>query len=328
MKRMRKHWQRIAVIATLLMAAGLIGAVPAAVVKAGSGPAKGWTFETIDPPSELLQGEDFTVEVVFINNVGLITMQWQSPISANFWDNLHSAVVQKGNWTILDVPGYANAADSNANSQGEIAVGYYGLGDYAFKNMIYWRGDYTPFEFRGMGPDRYVMVDSINEREQFAAAVFDGTTNAENMVGHGLVGTSSRYTIFDYPAAVNTIAMGINNDETVAGWYQDSNHNYHAFLYDYDHRGSAFANIDVPGSTFSSATAINNGGEITGAYIDQNGNMKGYLLRGSQYTDIVVPGAVVTNPYWINDRGQISGTYLDTNGTWHGFVATAELSSK
>jgi probable HAF family extracellular repeat protein len=322
MKRITKHWLTIAVVAALLMA------IPSTRVNAAADSVKGYTFETIDPPSELLQGENFTVEVVFINNVGLITMQWQSPISANFWDNVHSAVVQKGHWTTLDVPGYANAAGSNANSQGEIAVGYYGLGDYAFKNMIYWRGDYTPFEFRGMGSDRYVMVDSINEREQFAAAVFDGTTNAENMVGHGLVGTSSRYTIFDYPAAVNTIAMGINNDETVVGWYQDSNNSTHAFLYDYDHPGSAFANIDVPGSTASYATAINNSGEIAGAYIDQNGNIKGYLLRGSQYTDFVVPGAVWTDLYWINDLGQISGIYLDKNGIWHGFVATPEHSSK
>jgi hypothetical protein len=284
---------------------------------------KGYTFETIDPPG-LTPGVDSNVQVVFINNAGLITVQYQQPI-ALWWDNVHVAFVQKGQWTTLEVQGYANACGM-ANSKGEIAMDYWGQGDYAFKTMIYWQGDYTPLEFRDMGPDRYVMIDSMNDREQFAAAVFDGTTNAYNMVGHGLVGTSSRYTIFDYPDAVNTIAMGINNTETVVGWYLDSGYNGHSFLY--EPKGNVITNIDVPESAFSYAAAINNSGEIAGSYGDQDGNVKGYLLRGSQYTDFVFPGAAGTYPYWINDRGQISGTYMDSNGAWHGFVATPKPDSK
>jgi probable HAF family extracellular repeat protein len=278
---------------------------------------KGYTFETIDPPG-LTPGVDSNVQVVFINNAGLITVQYQQPIAA-WWDNVHAAFVQGGHWTTLEVQGYANAYGT-ANSQGEIAMGYWGQGDYAFKTMIYWRGHYTPLEFRDMGPDRYVVIDAMNDREQFAAAVFDGEDNAYNMVGHGLVGTSSKYTIFDYPAAVNTIAMGINNAETVVGWYVDSEYKYHAFLY--DPQRNAFTNIDVPDATSSFASWINNSGEIAGTYLDQNENGKGFLLRGSQYTDFIVPGAVFTQPYCINDRGQVSGTYMDSNGAWHGFVAT------
>ena len=338
MKYMKKHLQRITVIALLLMTAALIGSVPSAEVKAGVGPAKDWRFETVTPPPELTPGANCNsdvncnVQAVYINNDGLMVVQYQYPIPIpyNFLEQMHTAVVQQGEWKIIDVPGAASTGTANANSRGEIALTYFEPSqDYELKNMIYQWGTYTPFPFPGI--TGYVMLDSINDRGQVAAGVFADTAHVQSQVGHGLIGTGADYTIFDYPSSggsevINTLPFGINNDETVVGYYQLSDFSYHAFLYDF--KRDAFANIDIPESLGTLAVGINNGGEIVGAYIDQNGNMKGFLLRGGHYTDVIVPGAVETVPYGINDRGQITGTYVDSSGGSHGFVATPTPGSR
>jgi uncharacterized membrane protein len=103
----------------------------------------------------------------------------------------------------------------------------------------------------------------------------------------------------------------------VAGLYEDSEGNYHAFLA----RGSTITSFDVPGADASFAYGINDEGDVVGPYnIGQVPN--GYLLHAGKFVTVNVPGAAATAIDGINNLGQIVGTYNDSAGNQYAFVAT------
>ena len=127
----------------------------------------------------------------------------------------------------------------------------------------------------------------------------------------------------DYPGAIVTWPLGVNNSGTVVGYYAD-NAGIHGFVFQGAGATGRFTSVDVPGSIQTELHGINNRGVTVGVYWDSAGNQHGFMHRGRDftkgYTTINVSFAdCCTSALGINTRGDIVGTYWASNGL-HGFV--------
>jgi len=127
------------------------------------------------------------------------------------------------------------------------------------------------------------------------------------------------YTTVDFPGAVATLAVDINDSGQIVGEYTFTTvDKRHGFLLN----NGTFTSITFPGASFTRAIGINRNGDIVGDYILQGvgfGNEHGYLLRGGVFTSISFPNADATIAEGINANGDIVGTYVDKQGK-HGFL--------
>lgn len=274
--------------------------------------AQSFSFQTIDPPFGQ-PGIDINTQLMWINNNGVITTQFQSPPAADQLANMHTALLKDGQWTVIDVPGAFSTGGTNPNQHDQVVLTYQ-LGDGVWHATTYDAGTLVPFPDIPGYPGG-IIVQGLNDRGQIAAVVVDSAG-----IFHGFVGTGDDFVIFDYPdpATTGVLPFMVNDAEVVVGTYFLDDGSNHAFRLD----DGAFVDIDPPGAIFAQATGISNRGVIVGPYLNSAFEVPGFLLDHGQYTDFVVPDAAITFPSFINDRGQVSGIYLDGNFVAHGFVAT------
>jgi uncharacterized membrane protein len=114
------------------------------------------------------------------------------------------------------------------------------------------------------------------------------------------------FATIDFPGAVETQLLGLNNRGDVVGAYSDTQGNSHGFSYN---KKDGFRTIDVPGASLTLASSINDSGRIVGIGIDALGIDHGFLLSGGDFTAINVPGGVHTDALGINEQGDIVGVY-------------------
>ena len=119
------------------------------------------------------------------------------------------------------------------------------------------------------------------------------------------------------PGSTSALAYGINDSNTVVGWYFDSAGVPHGFSFS---KGK-YTKIDPPGSTYTNAWSINSAGTIVGTYIGSDGLFHGFTLSGTTYTTFNAPnGATTTEFTGVDNPGKnMVGIYIDTNGQQHGF---------
>jgi hypothetical protein len=152
---------------------------------------------------------------------------------------------------------------------------------------------------------------------------------------------------------MGTWAMGINNNDTVVGYYvnyvyglpDSAEYYYHGFVYS----NGNYTEIDSPSATttpyfkqtrnidgsltitrYNAGTrpmSINDNGDIVGYYNNLEGITTGFLYTNGGYFDIFDPNAeLVTGSGWgchlysINDGDEIIGTYEDSKQITHGFI--------
>jgi probable HAF family extracellular repeat protein len=134
------------------------------------------------------------------------------------------------------------------------------------------------------------------------------------------------YTTIDFPGAVESGAVGINNLGQIVGGYQLGDGSRHGFLLS----GGVFSTVDDPSATSGSENVgINNSGQIVGAY-DLNSlegentfeGVHGFLYTASTFINIDFPATGVTNTTAnrINDSGAIVGVYRIMDGPGNGFL--------
>jgi hypothetical protein len=139
-----------------------------------------------------------------------------------------------------------------------------------------------------------------------------------------------RWVEFGAPLASGTVVSGINNLGEVAGYYQDTNYAYHAYVRTPDGRITLF---DAPNALTvtpwrgTSAFSINDFGATTGRFPDQQSIRHSFVRNPDGHITVFeAPGADITDPFqgtsaWsINLLGAIAGDYLDPGGNQHGFV--------
>jgi probable HAF family extracellular repeat protein len=144
---------------------------------------------------------------------------------------------------------------------------------------------------------------------------------------HGYVysgGANGTYTTLDDPSATRgTVALGINDNGAVVGYYAVSGSGgaEHGFIYSGGPSGT-YTTIDDPVATDTFAEAVNNLGQVVGVYDLRNSNgitaVGSFPDSGGVYTTLDVPGSRATQAFGINDSGQIVGDY--DSGRTHGFL--------
>jgi hypothetical protein len=302
----------------LRWASRVLAAVIVVVICAQSAPAQSiaarcgertYSFQTIDPPYGT-PGVDMTVQALWINNWGTVVAQYQAPPDPDWFANMHGAVLQRGTWTNVDVEDALSSAGV-PNNRGQLLVMYRLLQDGPWHLAIRDRHGLKLLPDLADYPGG-IIGNGFNDLGQMAAVAIDAAG-----AWHGLVGSVERHVIVDYPDAVATIPMGLNNRGMAVGYYGLPDGSNRGFWY---RRGQVGA-IDVPGAVNTWPCAINNWSVVVGNY-QTPARVLGFLLERGRFTDFRVPNASWTNIYFINDLGQISGTYGDANGVAHGFVAT------
>jgi hypothetical protein len=127
-----------------------------------------------------------------------------------------------------------------------------------------------------------------------------------------LLNSDGSASVFQYPGASNTFAVGINNLGVIAGWYRIDLEN-HGFLRNPD---GSFVSFDVP--ELLSVLDINDLGEIVGSAGNQ-----AYSRHGDGSIDFLsVPGQTLTSGTGINNSGEVVGLYQGPGTLFGGYFAT------
>ena len=125
------------------------------------------------------------------------------------------------------------------------------------------------------------------------------------------VASATTYITLNFPGAVKTVAIGINDSLEIVGSYQDNAGNSHAFILS----NGRFKSIQfsIPGETIvqSTASQIDDCGTIVGSYTDSLGNTHGFVLEGWGATTIDDPGSAFLGggAMGINSAGEIVGAF-------------------
>jgi probable HAF family extracellular repeat protein len=131
------------------------------------------------------------------------------------------------------------------------------------------------------------------------------------------------YARIDFPGALATNALDINNRGQIAGIYADADRTTHAFLRDQD---GVYTTIDVQGASVTFPFGINNRGHVVGSHMDANQVRHGFLLKDGALTTIDHPlAASDSQAHDLNDRGQIVGLFERAAGR---AAAARECQSK
>ncbi len=181
----------------------------------------------------------------------------------------------------------------------------------------------------------------INDRVNIVGKYVTPTASPGFILVHG--GTS--FLTINARSGPNIVnAQGVNNADTVVGFYVGTDGHVHGFVA----RKSAVAEGTLtpiadptipavpgePGATFvfSQILGINDFGISVGYYGDSTGSQHGFIYNAhtGKYTFLDDPnagfsdGVQVTQITGISNSGEITGFYSDANGVFHGFVATPE----
>jgi hypothetical protein len=130
---------------------------------------------------------------------------------------------------------------------------------------------------------------------------------------------SFSFTSIDFPGAITTRALGLNNHGEIAGDYVDAGGVRHGYFL----RRGKFTTFDPPGSVETRGLVINDPDDIGGTYLDSASVRHSYVLSHGDFRTFDFPGATGTFLQGMNNHGQIAGAYLDAIGVTHGFLLEA-----
>ncbi len=116
-----------------------------------------------------------------------------------------------------------------------------------------------------------VTASAINNRGDIAG--FD--TDAQGNVDSFLLGRWGRETALDYPGAMSTQALGVNDSDEVVGVYTNPDMTMHGFTWTPE---GGFMSVDDPnGIGTTTINGVNDAGQLVGFYVDGAGNTDGML---------------------------------------------------
>ena len=157
---------------------------------------------------------------------------------------------------------------------------------------------------------RYCLVASFFVLSTSLCGALDGARPTPNFarLSPGL------FTTFQVPGALGTYPMGINDSETVTGYYTEPAGTQGGFVRTAD---GAVETFQVPGSILTEPVGINSAGEVVGYYELTAGVPQAFTRSADgQITTFAAPtDASPTNkiaqPAAMNDAGEIVGNYPD-----------------
>jgi hypothetical protein len=154
----------------------------------------------------------------------------------------------------------------------DVAVGDYKISTNIFRSFTFniKTGKFSALTLHGVPSSESVAADSINDAGDVVGSV--GTEGFLKLAGGAVH-------LIAVPGAISTLAEGINDNDTVVGFYVDNTGGtitIHGFIWRIG--GSLSTDVDDPnsgGETFP--YGINNEGDIVGSYVDAKGNTDGFL---------------------------------------------------
>lgn len=191
------------------------------------------------------------------------------------------------------------------------------------------------------------------------AAIVSVSTSLIGFNASATIAGAYAYTTSNFPGATSTTPYGVNDSDSVSGFYDNPSNGYHGFVqsgggystapvretvYGINNSGTVVgiyddgANVphgfiddlrgnqlifDVPGALYTSAFGINEFGSVVGTYNTGAVGVVGFhsfsYIQGV-FATVSVPGAITTYAQGINDVNWISGYYVDSTNNTHGFV--------
>jgi hypothetical protein len=135
-----------------------------------------------------------------------------------------------------------------------IVVGEVGSLDYTRGFRLITNGQYRILHFPGIYINAF--ASGINNRGAIVGTTISGNTNTAYIYQNGI------FSNIDFPGAVQTEGLGINDHGIVVGWYALVGGCECAFAL----RNGKYTSFAYPGALFTAATGINKSGQIVGDY--------------------------------------------------------------
>ena len=134
---------------------------------------------------------------------------------------------------------------------------------------------------------------------------------------HGFVLSSGTFTDFNFPGALQTTLLSINDRGDFTGDFDDGSGIFRAWV----SVGGTITSFSVPGALSTFAYEMTNSTQlVVGYYIDSSGILHGYFrdTNGALHFPIDPSGSVATILFGLNDRNWVVGRYADSSGVTHG----------
>ncbi len=152
-----------------------------------------------------------------------------------------------------------------------------------------------------------------------------GDYTGSDGIGRGFIRSAGgSFTTVAKQGAVNTGLTGINNRNTVLGFFVDTNNVVWGLIRGH-HKRIVFQDPNAS-ETYGNGTqpeAISDDGAVTGLYADAQSNVHGfYRSPTGQFSEFDPPGSVYTEPFAINAKDTVTGYWYDAQGATHGFIWT------
>ena len=183
----------------------------------------------------------------------------------------HGFLLRDGNFATLDFPDATATFSNDINDQGAIA-GAYQDALLAFHGFIFDTGGFHTVDDPAQGSLPSTQLFSINSKGDilgdFAADEF-GIFHGAFLLTHGT------FIPFTVPGATQGIlAIGLNNNNDVAGSFFGDDFVQHGFIAD---KGTVIS-FDFPGSLATAPFQINSSRNTIGVYADRAVNTHGFLV--------------------------------------------------
>ena len=154
----------------------------------------------------------------------------------------------------------------------------------------------------------------INDAGQVVGLYFDAGGNE-----HGFLFSAGQYATVDYPGALATEVLGINDQiaSTLVGDYVDASGAGHGFML----KAGVFTTIDVPGALGTAVWDVNNSNQIVGRFADST-QVRGFIGNPGKVSvlDYLNSPLFATLASSINVDGNIAGTWVNAAGLGSGFL--------
>jgi len=178
-----------------------------------------------------------------------------------------------GKCTIIDFPGANLTEAAGVNDGGQVVGDYRDANTNIFHGFLWDAGQFLTIDVPFPGA-RLTAPSGINNIGHIVGFYFDNNVSASFPNGHvhGFLDNDGIFTSFDFPNAVSTLALDINDDGQIVGLFSSDPTSSIARSFVLD--DGTFTTFDVPfsGVVGTEVRGINNQGQIVGRYITSNPN--------------------------------------------------------
>jgi hypothetical protein len=211
----------------------------------------------------------------------------------------------------IEYPGDTFVQLLGINNNIEIA-GYHGATINKGFTYFFFSDDFAPENYPGSVQTQVIGINNDSNTETCGFYIDKAGTN------HGFMHNSNAWTNVDFPGTNFNQLLGVNDNNSAAGYYMDGIGDFHPYIYEAS--GEVFESLTLPHTHSAQATGINDSNVIVGFFLDNFGVSHGWELNGTTLKVLNFPGSTSTQALGINNLNGIVGSFTDTSNLTHGFL--------